>query len=475
MRRTFLFRRWTDRMNRRRAIAALLSTTLVPTPALARSFDETFRPQVHFSPARNWINDPNGLIYHKGRYHLFFQHNPFGADWGHMSWGHAVSSDLFHWRELPVAIPEGPDAMIFSGSIVADTANTSGFGSAKNPPLVAIYTAHDPKTEIQAQHIAYSLDDGLTWTKYSGNPVIALAMKDFRDPKVIRFEDHWLMVVTRSAERKVVFYRSGDLKHWTETGAFGPAGTVDGVWECPDLMRFGARWVLKVDSSPARAGSGCGGQVFIGTFDGKTFTSEAHQLLDIGEDYYASASWAGLPAGRAIAIAWMAAPRYAGHQPTSPWRGSMSIPRELSLKGTHLYQTPVRELAGLEINRREVKPGTLFNATAHGPARRLRLKGSVFTLEIRDRNGAVLTIASDGQRLSVARFAPAIPSFVAENVVPLAVTDCDIIIDRASVEAFANGGERTISALMFPDGGGYQAILTGAVTGVLSDLKPIRT
>jgi fructan beta-fructosidase len=463
-------------MNRRQAIAALAATPLLPATAWARDFDERYRPQVHFSPAKNWTNDPNGLIYHNGRYHLFFQHNPFGADWGHMSWGHAVSRDLFDWRELPVAIPEDHEAMIFSGSIVSDDANTSGFGTAENPPLVAIYTAHQPQTEIQAQHIAYSLDQGLTWTKYAGNPVIALAMKDFRDPKVIRCDDHWLMVVARSAERQVAFYRSHDLKQWRETGRFGPAGAVDGVWECPDLIRFdeGGRWLLKVDASPLKPGSGCGGQAFIGRFDGTAFSADANLPLDLGEDYYASASWNGLPAGRHIAIGWMANPRYAGQQPTAPWRGAMSIPRELSLRGNTLLQTPVRELARLERNRRTVEPGLLFAAGAHDPARRLRLKGGVFTLEVRDAEAAILTVRSDGTRLAVARLAPALPTFVSQHSLPLAVGDLDVIFDRASVEVFANGGERTISELMFPRTGAYQVTLKGDVTLALAELQPIR-
>ena len=195
-------------------------------PAQNKSFyRERYRPQFHFTPPIHWMNDPNGLVYHKGEYHLFYQFNPFGNRWGHMSWGHAVSKDLIHWQHLPVAIPEQKDTMIFSGSCVIDKNNTSGF--AKQPeqiPMVAIYTGL--QGVIQAQHIAYSLDDGRTWTKYEHNPVLDLNNKDFRDPKVFWYEPQqkWIMAVVLAMEKKVQFYSSKNLRKWELMSSYGPAG-----------------------------------------------------------------------------------------------------------------------------------------------------------------------------------------------------------------------------------------------------------
>ena len=493
-------------MNRRQAIAALLCSSVMPAAAApARRFDEVFRPQVHFSPAKNWTNDPNGLVYHKGRYHLFFQHNPFGDKWGHMSWGHAVSTDLLHWHELSVAIPEDAGVMIFSGCVVVDAPNTSGFGTPENPPLVAVYTGHHPQTEMQSQHIAFSLDDGLSWTKYRGNPVLDLGTKDFRDPKVFWFEDHWAMAVAKSDERKVLFYRSQDLKSWSRTGEFGPAGAVDGVWECPDLFPLPVaggetRWVLKVDSSPTKAGSGCGGQAFVGTFDGKAFATHmtGSQSLDLGEDFYASASWSNLPPHRHVTIGWMASPRYAGDTPTAPWRGAMSLPREVSLRATadgyRLLQQPVQELMALQTDhvhlrrlRLSPKGKVLFRAGPHDIARRIvvRAKPSAgLAIEFRSRSAPQIRIGLANKQLSVARAGPdTIPTFVSRNAAPLDTPDgvvrLDIIVDRSSVEAFANDGETTVCEQMFPDGGAYDVILSGDdaefVALDLWTLKPIRT
>ena len=196
------------------------------------------RPGLHFSPERNWMNDPNGLIYYKGKYHLFFQHNPFENIWGNMSWGHAVSEDLINWNELPVAIANDDSYAIFSGSAVVDYFNTTGFGTLENPAMVAIYTAHKHDDSHQAQALAYSLDEGLTWVKYEGNPVLDLQLDHFRDPKVTwdRTTESWLMTVVLPKERKVSFYSSQDLKKWAHLSDFGPVGAVDGDWECPDLF-----------------------------------------------------------------------------------------------------------------------------------------------------------------------------------------------------------------------------------------------
>ncbi len=266
-------------------------------PALqpATAYREPWRPQFHFSPARNWMNDPNGLVFFAGEYHLFYQYNPFGDRWGHMSWGHAVSRDLVHWEHLPVALFEEGGVMIFSGSAVVDWRNTSGFGRPGRPPLVAIYTGHHTDKPRQNQHIAWSLDRGRTWTKYAGNPVLDIGEADFRDPKVFWHAPtrRWVMVVAWPVQRKVRFYASPNLKEWTHLSDFGPAGSTAGIWECPDLFplpvqrdRPGdpressraerpasrtSRWVLivNVGSGAPAGGSGC--QYFVGDFDGTRF------------------------------------------------------------------------------------------------------------------------------------------------------------------------------------------------------------
>lgn len=242
---------------------------------------EQYRPIIHFTPEENWMNDPNGMFYYEGEYHLFYQYNPFGNTWGHMSWGHAVSKDLIHWEHLPVALPEEDGVMIFSGSAVVDWKNTSGFGTANNPPIVAIYTGYHEMTGIQEQSIAFSLDKGRTWTKYAENPVIDLKLKNFRDPKVIWYEpeNKWVMVVAMPMDRNVQFYSSKDLKSWDLMSAFGPMGSVKGQWECPDLFPIIAsdgieKWILEVDVDSGAPAGGSGGQYFVGSFDGTTFLSD---------------------------------------------------------------------------------------------------------------------------------------------------------------------------------------------------------
>ncbi len=246
-------------------------------------YHELYRPQFHYTPAQNWMNDPNGLIYYKGEYNLFYQYNPSGTTWGNISWGHAVSRDLVHWKELPVAIPQDNNEYVFSGSAVLDKDNTSGLGTRQNPPMVAIYTSAQKATGIQEQALAYSTDGGLTWTKYSANPVLNINSQNFRDPKVFWYapSHRWLMVVARSDLRQVEFYSSPNLKNWTYLSDFGPAGSITGVWECPDLFPLKVdgnphrtKWVLVANVNPGAPAGGSGTQYFVGQFDGTHFTSD---------------------------------------------------------------------------------------------------------------------------------------------------------------------------------------------------------
>lgn len=286
------------------AIAAIAMAFSTIHPATAEEVsmdpaDEQYRPALHFTPERNWMNDPNGLVYDDGTWHLFFQHNPYGTRWGNMSWGHATSTDLVHWEEQPVGIPQTFDESgtaiedIFSGSVVVDETNSSGFGTAEDPPMVAIYTsaytpAHPTHAGTQAQSLAYSTDDGQTWTKYEGNPVVDRGSANFRDPKVIRYTDpetgesYWVMVAVEALQYKVVLYRSDDLKTWTHLSDFGPANATGGIWECPDLFPLAVdgdpsnvKWVMVVNLNPGSVAGGSGGQYFVGEFDGTTFTSES--------------------------------------------------------------------------------------------------------------------------------------------------------------------------------------------------------
>jgi len=271
------------------------------------------------------MNDPNGLVWHKGEYHLFFQHNPFGTKWGHMSWGHAVSKDLINWQELSVAIAEDDDGAIFSGSAVS-----------VGDEIVAIYARH---TEThQAQCIARSVDNGRTFIKYENNPVLDEKKKDFRDPKVFRYNDHWIMCAVQPWDHQVSFYRSTDLISWQHLSNFGPAAAIDGVWECPDLFPLtidGEQvWVLLVSLNPGGL-YGSGTQYFIGDFDGTTFTpkysTEQPRWIDFGKDNYAGVTFNNEPNEKRIFIGWMANWEHLNEHPETSWTNAMTIPRELGL------------------------------------------------------------------------------------------------------------------------------------------------
>ncbi|MET3903169.1 GH32 C-terminal domain-containing protein [Paenarthrobacter sp. 4246] len=267
-----------------------LMAGVAPASAAPEVGSEEFRPAFHYTPAKNWMNDPNGMVFHKGVYHLFYQHNPSGNTWGNMSWGHATSKDLVHWKEQPLALSTDAQEDVFSGSIVVDKDNTTGFGTKENPALVAVYTSAykeaSPHRGLQAQSLAYSLDDGQTWTKYSGNPVLNRNSANFRDPKVFWYDNpsgggYWVMTVVESQDHKVLLYKSGNLKDWTALSEFGPANATGGQWECPDLFPLAVdgdtnniKWVMVVNINPGGVAGGSAGQYFVGNFDGTTFTSE---------------------------------------------------------------------------------------------------------------------------------------------------------------------------------------------------------
>jgi len=326
------------------------------------SYMQPWRPQYHFTPAKNFMNDPNGMVFYKGEYHLFFQYNPQGQVWGHMSWGHAVSTDMVHWKELGVAIPEDANYMIYSGSAVVDWNNSSGLcrsADAKDQScLIAIYAA--AYKNLQKTHIAYSNDRGRTWTNYAGNPVIDVGAEDFRDPYVFWYEPEkkWMLVAVLADHRKALFFSSQDLKKWTKLSEFGPAGDDSGQWECPlllDLQIEGSdehRGVLVINRNPGAPAGGTGVRYLIGHFDGSTFTEKesAGKKLwaDYGKDFYATNVFNDMQGMtptfsrkmgkdraapvRRVWVGWTSNWLYAKDEPTESWRGAQSIPRSLGLR-----------------------------------------------------------------------------------------------------------------------------------------------
>ena len=333
----------------------------------AQPMSEPHRPQFHFTPPAKWMNDPNGMVYFKGEYHLFYQHYPDSSVWGPMHWGHAVSKDLVHWQQLPIALYPDSLGCIFSGSVVVDEKNTSGFGKkGSESPLVAIFTYHNfdgekAKTnDFQSQGIAYSLDKGRTWTKYAQNPVLKSPnIRDFRDPKVFWHAASQRWVMTLAVADRIRFYVSKNLKDWTLGSEFGAVeGSHGGVWECPDLFPMkvvGAdktKWVLIVNIGNGAANGGSGTQYFVGDFDGKTFKNDNPTdktlFFDYGKDNYAGVTWSNNPDGRRLFLGWMSNWQYATKVPTEAWRSAMTVPRELGLHptaaGLRLFQKPVREL-----------------------------------------------------------------------------------------------------------------------------------
>ena len=456
-------------------------------------YNERYRPQYHFTPPMNWMNDPNGLVYFDGEYHLFYQHNPHGNSWGHMSWGHAVSSDLVHWKHLPIALHEEYGVMIFSGCCVIDWKNTSGFGTDGRPPMVAIYTGHG--LGKQTQDLAYSNDRGRTWTKFAGNPVIDKNETNFRDPKVFWHEPtkKWIMVVAMANAKYVQFYGSGDLRTWTHLSDFGPAGVKDKPnWECPDLFELPidgqpgkTKWVLEVDMGNGSVAGGSGGEYFVGDFDGREFKCDhdpqQSQWVDFGRDFYAPVSYSDIPDsdGRRIWLGWMNNWE-TNLVPTRPWRSAMSIPRVLSLRassgGFKLVQKPVAELAALRENhfeKRDAKVGGVVSLTDALHAKRIvgdqvEIRATIdlgdsdeVGFKLRTGAGEETIVGFDNQKsmLFVDRTNSGDSSFH-ENfagkhngpLVPDAGTvTLSIFVDESSVEVFGGNGETILTDRIFPD------------------------
>lgn len=491
----------------------------IPPPVLNAetppTFQELWRPQFHFTPAETWMNDPNGMFFYDGEYHLFYQNNPYGNRWGHMSWGHAVSRDLVRWEHLPLAIAEENGVMIFSGSAVVDWKNTSGFGAHGRPPLVAIYTGHHTGRPLQNQQIAFSNDRGRTWTKFDGNPVLDIGEADFRDPKVFWHEPtgRWIMAVSWSPRRMIRFYGSPNLKSWTHLSDFGPAGSTNGIWECPDLFpvmiegrRQDSRWVLVVNVGSGAPAGGSGTQYFVGQFDGARFipetTTETALWADFGRDFYAAVSWSDVPArdGRRLWIAWMSNWNYANDVPTYPWRSAMTVPRELLLRetpdGLRLVQRPVGEMAKLRGPRRHRGRGSPAEVSAW--LEPIRLESGLAEVEIEfdsvPHQGRIALILHHGHtgetRVTADLGAAALevdrtrtgrsdfsPVFSGVHRAPLRVVNgrltVRLLVDVSSVEVFAQGGESVLTDLILPESPGLRLAIEATGPAAAAQVRSI--
>ncbi|CAG7931565.1 unnamed protein product [Penicillium olsonii] len=523
----------------------LTALGLLAGTASALDYTEPFRPQYHFTPSKNWINDPSGLLYHDGIYHLFFQYNPASAEWGNMSWGHATSKDLTHWDERPVALlargyPENVTEMYFTGSAVADVNNTSGFGVDGKVPLVAMYTSMYPmaqdlpsdkhvREEQQSQSIAYSLDQGETWTTYDAeNPVIhnpptgyEAEYKNFRDPFVFWHQDtqRWIAVTALASVHKLAIWSSDNLKEWSFLSEFGPYNAVGGVWECPNLFQLPVeddtatkKWVMILGLNPGGPPGtvGSGTQYFIGDFDGTTFKADENSVypgnqtsnwLDWGPDFYAATSYNGLPEGDVVQIAWMNNWQYAAKVPVEPWRSAMTIPRQLSLKTIDekitLVQQPQknwRSVADSQSSKQAwdtVSEGSI-NLESPGKAFKIDLsfenhdsddtRASAFAISIRASsdfeqetlvgyNFTSKEVFVDRQRSGDVSFDD---TFASLYHAPLDTSDerinLQVFVDWSSVEVLAGAGEVALTTLIFPDEDATEARLV-SVDGETRDVK----
>ncbi|MFL5771776.1 MAG: glycoside hydrolase family 32 protein [Flavisolibacter sp.] len=450
-------------------------------------YNEPHRPQIHFSPKEKWMNDPNGMVFYNNTYHLFYQYYPDSTVWGPMHWGHATSMDMIHWQHQPIALYPDSLGYIFSGSAVVDVNNTSGFGKDGKIPLVAIFTHHDPKGEksgrndYQNQSLAYSLDNGSTWTKYSGNPVLKNpGIKDFRDPKVMWYEASKKWIMTLATLDRITFYSSPDLKNWTKESEFGKEyGAHGGVWECPDLFTLDDNgkkiWILVVNINPGGPNGGSATQYFTGDFDGHTFKplQTDTRWIDYGPDEYAGVTWNNT-GNRKIFFGWMSNWEYATVVPTEKWRSAMTMPRDLGIEkiGDKYFITsnPVAQLQTIEqdpeiftnVNAMDFDM-TSKTGNLSGPARI-----DINSDELKDFS---LTLSNDaGQKVEIGYDSSSNnyyidralsgktdfeKGFAKRNTAPRLSnkkeTDVTLIIDNASVEFFADHGLTVMTAIFFPD------------------------
>ncbi len=459
--------------------------------ALSDTFDtsnrEKYRPAYHHTPLYGWMNDPNGMFYKDGVWHLYYQWNPYGSKWQNMTWGHSSSKDLVTWEHQPVAIEANGLGAVFSGSSVVDTENTAGFGENA---IVSLYTSADVS---QIQSLAYSEDNGRTFEIYPGNPIITLE-SEARDPNMFWNNDTkcWVLSLAHALDHEMLFFTSADLKKWTLQSAFGKGiGAQDGVWECPDLFKLKVggtdeeKWVLVCNINPGGPFGGSATQYFVGDFDGRTFNADTDvngnvptKWMDYGKDHYATVSWSDAPDNRRTLIGWMSNWQYAAEVPTMQYRSANTLPREAGLfKGAdgqiYLSSTPVPELIKLRdkevinINNKSIGKNPrefalpasndgvceilldldckkadsidIDIANKAGEFVTLRYNSSDNTLSFDRRHSGIVDFSQDFPAVTVA------PTFDNSKKVSLR-----IFIDKSSMEVFGNGGKFVMTNLVFP-------------------------
>ena len=414
---------------------------------------EKFRPSYHHTPLYGWMNDPNGMFYKDGEWHLYYQYNPYGSLWENMTWGHSVSKDLIHWEALPLAIEADAIGTIFSGSCVVDKNNTAGFGK---DAIIAFYTS---AAESQTQSMAYSTDGGRTFTKYDKNPVVTFNAPDFRDPKVFWYEgtNRWIMMLAVGQEMQI--WSSANLKDWNKESSFGSEyGCHGGVWECPDMLKIGDKWILICNINPGGPFGGSATQYFVGDFDGKKFTCESMpkvtKWLDYGKDHYATVSFSNAPDGRITVLAWMSNWQYANQVPTKQFRSANSIARDLGLfkdgEETYVSVTPSKEMLavrGAKIKKPSATCEIIVDVKGTMELTLSNVKGEQVVMNY---DAQKQTFAMDRTKSGDSSFSEA---FSATTVAPThgIMKQLRIFIDNCSIEAFASDGKMAMTNLVFPN------------------------
>ena len=450
------------------------------------SFDvtnrEKYRPVYHHTPQWGWMNDPNGLFYKDGVWHLYFQYNPYGSQWENMTWGHSTSKDLVHWVHQGNAI--SPDALgtIFSGSAIVDKINTSGLGKGT---VVAMYTSAG---KSQTQSLAYSTDDGKTFTKYANNPVITAEVPDFRDPHMFWNEDihAWNLILAAGQEMNI--YSSKDLKNWTFESAFGLGyGNHDGVWECPDLMKLPVngtgeeKWLLICNINPGGPFGGSATQYFVGSFDGHKFTCESKpdvtKWMDYGKDHYATVTFDNAPDNRRVAIAWMSNWQYANQVPTMQYRSANSMPRDLGLftdvGETYVSVVPSKELLALrgdKTNRLSAACELVVDIKSQSKPTVITLSNARDEQVVMTYNPKDCTFSMDRTQSGNTGFSD---MFKAKTIAPThgTIRQLRIFIDKCSIEAFDAAGKMAMTNLVFPTEPYGRLTVNGAAKTTLYELK----
>lgn len=441
---------------------------------------EKYRPVYHHTPAWGWMNDPNGMFYKDGVWHLYFQYNPYGSQWENMTWGHSTSTDLIHWTFQGAPIEADAWGTIFSGSAVVDHNNTAGFGKGA---VVAMYTSAG---ENQTQSIAYSNDNGQTFTKYDGNPVLTSNTPDYRDPHVFWNEDikRWNMIMAEGQHMDI--YSSADLKEWKLESQFGAEyGNHGGVWECPDLMKMKVRgtnqykWMLLCNINPGGPFGGSATQYFVGQFDGHKFTCESApevtKWMDYGKDHYATVTFDNAPDGRRVAMAWMSNWQYANQVPTMQYRSANSVPRDLDLyeyQGqTYCGVTPSPELAA-------ARPKKATKTLTEACEMVVTLRGNATITLANDKGEQVVmtydeksrTFAMDRTKSGQKEFSD---DFAALTVAPVhgKMSQLRLFIDRSSIEAFDADGKMAMTNLVFPTKPYNKVLVKGKAKYVVYNLN----